>query len=242
MKYSYIGSLNSSAKIAKGLKYGIQTFIVYLAPYKLSGFNVCAKAVAECIKGCLFSSGQSIMNSNIAKVRIAKTKDFYNHRDEFVARLFKEIESAKRKVDKQGLRFAVRLNGTSDLSPELFKLNGKNVLETFPDTVFYDYTKLLNRTKLKQKYPNYDLTFSYTGHNWNECKVALQDGVRVAVVFNVKRNHPLPESFNGYPVIDGDLNDYRPDDPGCIVGLRWKKIKNKKAEKEVLNSSFVVKV
>jgi hypothetical protein len=38
---------------------------------------------------------------------------------------------------------------------------------------------------------------------------ALANGVNVAVVFRVKKRKPLPETFMGYQVIDGDLTDLR---------------------------------
>jgi hypothetical protein len=147
-------------------------------------------------------------------------------------------------------QFAVRLNGTSDMSPIVYRnAEGKNVFEAFPDVQFYDYTKVLNRIKLTQQYSNYDLTFSYTGHNWDECVEALNNGVRVAVIFNVKQGRgkfggdPLPTTFRGYKVIDGDKYDYRViDAKNVIVGLRWKRIKDKATNERIRHSAFVEQV
>ena len=58
------------------------------------------------------------------------------------------------------MNFSVRLNGTSDLSPEQFHLEGVNILEIFPEVQFYDYTKVYKRIELTKKYTNYDITFS----------------------------------------------------------------------------------
>ncbi len=241
--FSYIGSVNSSAKIAKGEKINLDTFVVYLAAASLSGFNVCAKATKWCIMGCLVNSGRVIMDklNKILTARINKTTTFYENRPQFMAQLVKEISRAKNKAHKAGRSFAVRLNGTSDLSPLIWKHEGRTILDLFPDTVFYDYSKVLNRLKLVKQFKNYDLTFSYSGENWDECLEALAAGVRVAVVFKVKKGQPLPANFRGFHVIDGDLTDYRPDDPaGCIVGLRFKRIKDKEAQNAVLNSPFVI--
>ena len=41
---SYLGSVNSSAKIVKNAKKNYDTFIGYLAPHTMSGHNTCAKA------------------------------------------------------------------------------------------------------------------------------------------------------------------------------------------------------
>ena len=244
--FSYLGSVNSSSKIQKTNKeLEIDTYVLYLAPASLSGHNVCAKATKECITGCLNTSGRAKMPKSyvaIMNARINKTKFFYDNREQFNDVLFNEVKLAKGRTERKGKEFSVRLNGTSDLNPILFKKDGKNILETFPDVQFYDYTKILNRIEVAKKHPNYDLTFSFTGYNWNDCLIALQNNVRVAVIFDIKAGQPLPEMFNGFKVIDGDKYDYRPlDEKNVIVGLRWKNIANKQANNEVRNSAFVVK-
>lgn len=244
--FSYLGSVNSSSKIQKTNKeLEIDTYVLYLAPASLSGHNVCAKATKECITGCLNTSGRAKMPASykaIMNARINKTKFFYDQREQFNDVLFNEVNLAKNRTQRKGKEFAVRLNGTSDLNPILFKKDGKNILETFPNVQFYDYTKILNRVEVAKKYANYDLTFSFTGHNWSDCLIALENNVRVAVIFDIKAGQPLPETFNGFTVVDGDKYDYRPlDEKNVIVGLRWKNIANKQANTEVRNSAFVVK-
>lgn len=244
--FSYLGSVNSSSKIQKTDKIlDIDTFVLYLAPANLSGHNVCAKATKECITGCLNTSGRAKMPTSykaIMNARINKTKFFYDKREEFNNVLFNEVNLANNRTIRKGKDFAVRLNGTSDLNPILFKKDGKNILESFPNVQFYDYTKILNRIEVAKKHPNYDLTFSFTGHNWNDCLIALQNNVRVAVIFDIKAGQPLPETFNGFTVIDGDKYDYRPlDSKNVIVGLRWKNIADKQANTDIRNSAFVVK-
>lgn len=240
---SYLGSVSASSKVSKNEKVlGIDTYVMYLAPSTMSGHNVCSMATTECIKGCLNTSGRAKMQRShdiMMASRIKKTNLFYSDRQYFNDWLFAEIAAAKRKSITKGNEFAVRLNGTSDLSPILFKNHtGINILNEYPDIQFYDYSKVLNRTKLVDQHPNYSLTFSYTGYNWEECMKALDNGVNVAVVFA----NDLPEYFHGWPVIDGDIHDYRPlDKRGSIVGLRWKKIKNKEINDEIRNSKFVVK-
>lgn len=242
--FSYIGGVNLTAKIAKGEKLNLATYAIYFAPYKLSGHNTCAKATKECIMGCLNTSGRVKMDKRgtIVNARINRTIAFYEQREAFMNLLVKEITMCKKRAENKGMEFAVRLNGTSDLSPEIFKFFGQNVLELFPDVQFYDYTKVLNRSKLLTKYKNYHLTFSHTGYNWNESVQALESDMNVAMIFDTKRGQPLPETVNGYKVIDGDITDYRPmDEKSCIVGLRWKVIANKENNIAILNSPFVVK-
>ena len=233
---SYLGGVATSSKIAKGLKYDEMTYILYLAPARSSGFQVCSGATPECIKACLNESGHNridIHKNTINNARIKKTQLFFNDRPFFMRWLIDEIRSEQKKAAAAGMRFSVRLNGTSDLSPEQFHLDGKNILQIFPDVQFYDYTKVYNRLDLTKKYSNYDLTYSYSGMNLLQCMSSLENSTRIAVVFE-----ELPATFLGYPVIDGDAYDMRyVDSKQCIVGLKYKKVRNKL---DLENSNFVI--
>jgi hypothetical protein len=181
-------------------------------------------------------AGKSIIKNS----RIKKSRLFVEHQDFFMAWLIAEIEAEKNLAHQKGFDFSVRLNGTSDIDWANTFYQGKNIFEIFSDIQFYDYTK--NHNKLKNVPANYDLTLSYTGKNWLYCELALKDGFNVAVVFDVAKNKPLPKEFKGYVVIDGDITDYRVNDAkGVIVGLRFKSIADKEAEKKVKESVFVVK-
>lgn len=152
----------------------------------------------------------------------------------FYTQLLKEIRNADKLAKRKGVKFAIRLNGTSDLDHlQLIKnVCGVDCLTTFENIVFYDYTKSISRVK---KYINtkYHLTFSRSESNEMQCIEALKLGVNVAVVFSHKK--PLPSVFLGHEVINGDLSDYRPNDKKtCIVGLKAKG----KAKK--IKSAFVV--
>ena len=141
--------------------------------------------------------------------------------------LVDEIKIAKERAEKEGLHFSVRLNNTSDISPESFymEIDGvkKNILDMFPETTFYDYTKVPRRLELVKKYKNYDLTFSFSGSNYQDCITMLNNQVRVAVVFK-----NVPEKFWGRKVINGDLYDMRyRDEKDAIVGLKFKRVRNK---------------
>jgi hypothetical protein len=49
---------------------------------------------------------------------------------------------------------------------------------------------------------------------------ALAEGMNVATVFGIKKTLPMPETYNGRPVFNGDESDLRFLDPkGVIVGL-----------------------
>jgi hypothetical protein len=229
---SFLGSVSATTKHQKSLKYDELTYTLYLAPAKMSGYEVCPMRSKECTKLCLNESGmnkmtQKVKGDVINKARIKKTKLFFEQRQFFMSWLVDEIKSAKLKADKLGFKFSVRLNNTSDITPESFYMdidNKKlNVLQIFPKVKFYDYTKVPNRDGLVKKYKNYDLTFSFSGTNFTDCVNMLNNNIRVAVVFK-----EVPTKFWGRKVIDGDLSDLRYRDArGVIVGLKYKHVRNK---------------
>ena len=134
----------------------------------------------------------------------------------FLEELKRNVTRLVARARKVGLKPAVRINGTSDL-PWL----AQELAEEFPEVQFYDYTK--HPKPWLRTLPNYHLTFSHSGHNLEDCLEALQHGINVAVVFTTRRGEALPETWNGFPVIDGDSHDCRFLDPtGVVVGLRAK--------------------
>lgn len=242
---SYLGGVATSAKISHSKEFSHQyTYGLYLAPASISGYNTCSHSTNECRMGCLNTSGRAGIEifsgtDRIKQSRIKKTKLFYEHNEFFMDWLIAEIKNAQAKAKKDGYFFSVRLNCTSDIDWANVKHNGLSIFETFADVLFYDYTK--NANKFFTKPDNYHLTLSYTGRNWHLCEATLKRGYNVAMVFNVKHENELPAMYKGYKVINGDLTDYRIDDAkGIIIGLKWKRIADRQAEKLVLNSCFVV--
>jgi len=109
----------------------------------------------------------------------------------------------------------------------------KNIMAIFPDIQFVDYTK--NASRLYRALPsNYYLTLSRHENNESESIAALAAGHNVAVIFA----NELPETWNGFEVINGDEHDLRHMDKrgGVVVGLKAKGNKLKKS-----NSAFVVR-
>ena len=242
---SYLGTINASSKLMKNQKVNMQyTYAIYLAPANTSGYNVCSHSTKECRLGCLATSGRQAIEifsglDSIKNARIKKTKLFYEHSEFFMQWLIAEIKSAKLKAQKDGFYFSVRLNATSDIDWQNVKVNGANIFEIFADVNFYDYTK--NANKFINKPANYHLTYSYTGRNWAQSKELLKRGVNIAMVFNAKKESELPTEYKGFKVVNGDLTDYRiADAKGIIIGLKWKRIANREAEQQILNSCFVV--
>jgi hypothetical protein len=216
-------SIDTNAKTIKGQKYGYMTGVLYLAPYNLSGYNVCAMAeIAKCHGPCLNSAGRGAF-TNVQDARIKKTKLFFEDRDAFFAKLIPSIRSLIRKADKLGLIPLCRLDGTSDIKWENvdFTFEGvhyENIFVMFPDLQFYDYTKIPNRRV--DHIPNYDLTFSFSGVPAFQpyVKRAIDQGYRIAVVF--RRRDEIPAEFLGTTCVDGDDSDLRHEDPhGVVVAL-----------------------
>lgn len=219
----------ANAKTVKGESLGVLTGICYLAPASESGvMNVCTFATKGCIKACLYDSGRSKIFPEIKRARIGKTVWLWEDRESFLNALRRDIKALIREAEREGLKPAVRFNGTSDLPWVSMQM-----AREFPSVMFYDYTKL-PKSWLRTRY-NYSLTFSYSGENLSECLEALAHGVNVSVVFDTKRSGKLPTEWMGYRVIDGDMHDVRFLDPkGVIVGLRAK------GEAKKVASSFVV--
>ncbi len=216
-------SIDTNPKTVKGQQYGFMTGVLYLAPYKLSGYNVCPMAeIAQCHGPCLNTAGRGAFNST-QQARIRKTKLFFENRTAFFAKLIPSIRSLIRKADKRGLIPLCRLNGTSDIKWENvdFWYEGvqySNIFSMFPDLQFYDYTKYPERHVAG--IANYDLTFSYSGVDAFQPYVlrAVADGQRIAVVF--RKRDSIPDRFLDSTVVDGDASDLRHlDPPGVVVGL-----------------------
>ena len=216
-------------KVLKGLVQGYNTYILHLAPADLSGYETCAKRTFGCSAACLNTAGRGGMfkrgeNTNaIQKARIRKTKMFFEDRITFINFLVKDIELGIKQSARLNLTPVFRLNGTSDLAFEKYEVvrNGRlyrNIFSAFAEVIFYDYTKILGR-KIKE-IPNYSLTFSAADGNDADVAKAIVQGYNIATVFGIKKTLPMPETYLGLPVFNGDESDLRFLDPkGVVVGL-----------------------
>lgn len=199
-------------KILKGNALNVLTGIIHLAPYNLSGVNLCPNATAGCSKACLNTAGHGRYN-NVQKARLDRSMMWLTARDVFLKLTATEIESLERKAKREGKTLFVRPNGTSDIPALAMRLCGM-----FPHIQFYDYTKNF-KTLLRDLPENYHLTFSRSETNEKECLQALKLGYNVAVVFGGE----LPKTYMGYKVVSGEESDARPlDEKGVVIGLTAK--------------------
>ena len=206
----------------KTKKNRVTTFGLTMAPHTIAGVGtMCAMARTCKVKGvCLTHQGQGDM-PNVMLPRIAKTVAFRLAPDWFFQKIDREL-AAKRRHTNGTLGF--RGNMLTDVPWENHGLPDRH-----PGILHYDYTKLPNRAGWVRD--NYYVTFSYDGTNLVEALRVLESGNNVAVVFyddspgpkcgRAAHRQPLPAYWQGYPVIDGGVTDWRPSDPrGAVVGLR----------------------
>src|ERR1043165_5622293 len=131
---------HQNAKTAKNGQFDdYLSAILHLAPFNLSGHNVCPAASNGCAMACLNTAGRGRFD-NVQQARIRKTKLFYSDPKMFMLQLVKDIQSLKRKAYKLNKKPVLRLNGTSDIDWENIEvMNGMNIFDCFPEIQFYDY-------------------------------------------------------------------------------------------------------
>lgn len=226
----------SNPKTLKGESLGYETSILHFAPHESAGivtnsgklFNACPNA-GQCIEPCLNYSGHGGIGdpeSNTAQAaRRRRLKLWFHSRGLFFELLHAEITKAISRATKNGKKYAIRPNGTSDI-PSVAKW----ICDNFPDQQVYDYTKIPKPwTRVRD---NYHLTFSWEGNNWADCKAALRHGINVAFPYFGE----MPKEFMGYEVISGEDHDLRFLDPTPrMIGLPAKGPAKKDA------SGFVVR-
>jgi hypothetical protein len=216
--------LGSNPKIEKtpdsDQKYFVQ--ILHLAPSWAALFNTCSMATLGCGTNCLNESGHGqrhMMEDGVHHVHVARvirTLIWFRFRDQFKAKMQREIESQRVKAYKMDAIPVIRPNGTSDLRfeslwPELFSHN--------PDFVFYDYTKDMGRNV--SHIPNYSLCYSVSEKTTGiDIDTAFANGLNCVVVLRLKKKDSKPTLWQGRPMIDGDSHDLRFLDPkGVFIGL-----------------------
>ena len=240
---SLLASPESNPKVAKNGKLGVMTAPLHLAPFDLSGYQVCPQASAGCAAACLHTAGNPAYMAQKDASRKVKTQAYFKARPAFLALLAFEIAAHARKAHKANMEPGIRLNATSDLPWETRKVtltydDGSTaevgLMDMFPEVSFYDYTKVTKRAIAwaEGRMPvNYHLTFSRTEGNEDDVIRVLRAGGHVAVVMSAtlyKASLANPtHTYSAWApqtvTIDGDAHDYRPADPkGCIVALKAK--------------------
>jgi hypothetical protein len=242
-RFKHFFSLDS-AKAIKARSYGYLNAINYMAPANTAGVgNLCPHASAGCLALCLgWYSGQAGMVSNqetgtnsVRQSRVAKAQLFMRDRKAFMAEMVAGVRQAQRAAARLGLKLCVRPNGATDINWP------RALFEQFPDIQFVDYTKSVAKALAHargQLPKNYHVTFSRSETNEADCLRVLEAGGNVAVV----SSRPMPETYLGHVVVNGDEHDLRHIDNrtaargACVV---WLSPKGRKAKQD--QSGFVVR-
>lgn len=213
----------SSAKINKSRDIEIETAILYLAPDP----EICPASTPACRAACLYHAGHAQMFPAIKERRQARTARFRQLPWTFTEELIEDVRKLATYAKKKGRMAALRLNGTSDVAPQEFS----HVYQAAVDynVITYEYTKRRDCARLEE-HTTYSLA--------DPARDNIVQGQANAVVFDLPQwgraaAKPLPETYRGYRVIDGDESDARfldrqlfglDADETYIVGLRMKRV------------------
>jgi hypothetical protein len=144
-------------KLDKSTGYGWSTVGINLSPANEASHilgtkmrNMCTNS-GHCETVCLNGTGHNVMTSS-GRARAARTRLWVERPDFFLKCVLEEIDAARRKATKEGLKFAVRPNLLSDQRNMALRL-----AKARPEIQFYDYTKLPPNVKSLPK--NYHVTF-----------------------------------------------------------------------------------
>jgi hypothetical protein len=204
-------------KLAKGK--GLYTVGLNLQPANQSGWNMCGASTFECRLFCLVYTGHNQRNSSY-RARAYRTALLMEHPNVFARLLASELWALRRL--KGGL--ALRMNLLSDL--DFHRGLWSDVINEAigPDSRRYEYTKVksyFQDTSAKRK-----VHFTYSARSekldpldGDFIQGILANGYSIAVI-----SRTIPSAaMHGYPVVNGDLNDRRYEDPkGCFVILKPK--------------------
>lgn len=215
-----------NGKTPKGEAANWLTAILYMAPHTSGGgkTTLCPMSTPDCRAMCLASAGLSGLPKQLG-AKLTRTFMFNNDRERFLDLLLADIEKLKRIAAIEGMKPALRLNGSSDVTWE-------RIVPGWEDLGLqrYDYTKIwLEHRRVD---PAYHLTFSYesekdapraldylaAGHS--VAAVVPEDLKHRAVLANERLRLGRHVDFT---VVDGDLADTRfLDPPGSLVLLKPK--------------------
>jgi hypothetical protein len=179
------------------------------------------------MKICLgYHSGQASMVADAAKVesknnvrrsRDRKAQQYMRQREAYMRAIYQQAAKVIHKASEKGFLAALRFNGSTDLVGEAVKLAVR-----FHEVKVNEYTKSFKfaLANARGEHPsNLRVCFSRTEENEEDAVEILQNGGLVSVVFA----KTLPETWRGFPVVDGDKHDLLHLWPrGVVIGLKAK--------------------
>lgn len=168
-----------------------------------------------CRATCVVAESARAQYDNVKRSRAARTQFLTDYPELFLGLLLERLQFAH---DRHGI-LDIRPNANSDvawerIAPALFEL-----IATW-DGRAYDYTKRMDRVGFLAD--NYRTTYSLTRATRPDTVRRITGrGDTVTAVFPSVA--PIPATWHGLPVVDGDSTDDRFSDPsGVVVGLKAK--------------------
>tara|TARA_A100001515_G_scaffold133144_1_gene122132 strand:- start:559 stop:1449 length:891 start_codon:yes stop_codon:yes gene_type:complete len=217
--------MGTSTKVELGEGFGYYTSVLYLAPAKLSGYEVCGGRSVECTKGCLSHKSGHLAFHQAAS--IFKTWWFFSDKEEFQTAAIAELHAAMSKAKRKGFEFAIRMNGTSDIP---FKRVYQWAQEH--NVQCYEYTKL--KAVIARQFESPDMvhrTYSIdeTKASFSFARTFCELGGNASIVIpsarKAKEAAIATLKVLDLPIVDGDEHDLRFRDPiGAIAYLKAKGI------------------
>jgi hypothetical protein len=138
-----------------------------------------------------------------------------------------ELEMIRRTADladRLGRGFRWRVNVADDIAREanpVYAATLAELRERYGRTVAYSYTKRADRVTTAGHYLCLSATEKTTDA---QISARLESGGTVAVpLLGIRKGQPMPGTYRGFPLADGDTSDDRTTDPaGHVIGLRVK--------------------
>ena len=238
-----IGQNTKISKDVTNQENDLEIWGLSLAPHWISGFNTCNGLSMGCAEACLMFTGmgQKFMiatdgEHKVAIARIIRTILWFKYRDQFKARLLKEIENKANNLQAKNVNMAFRPNVFSEVKFEKMFTEMFDLCKSLNIQV-YDYVKDIKRIVENPYKDFYNMTFSLSENNALFIPTALKHGSNIAVVTDIPTNKakdkksylysvPSKLSIEGIELdtIDGDSHDARYLDgkKNCFVILRGK--------------------
>lgn len=207
----------SNAKTPKGERSGYFTAALYLSPHTTAGGStVCPHSTPECRRRCLSNSGLLRLPKS-TEARKRRTRLWHEERARFIDLLARDVDKLREIASAEGLKPALRLNGTSDIPFERW-------IELPQDVALYDYTRTPIEHR-RNRPDNYRLTYSVaSADEWVRGFRYLREGQSIAVVVPPDTQRQLAGKqwmaggISG-SYLDGDSHDLRFLDPARSVVL-----------------------
>ena len=186
--------------------------------------NLCPHSTRGCRATCLGYAGR-LASPPVERAMLARYVLYVSAPAYFWVLVQDEIKQHGKRVNKHGKTLVVRINGTSDIDivmePDVY---GIDLWDTQYPTEFQDYTKRpISFSGRRHAKSRHYIVRSVTE---NDGQDVFDNHVgNLVVPVNLEKDAPLPATFMGRPVVDGDKHDLRllDDQQNNAVLVRVKK-------------------